>query len=253
MHQQMIQNVEEEDDFNEVETTFGFCDPKISDALTLSAFIPRFVPLNRLEVARAVCHQTKVGTVVKDQDEEGNPGDSTFGFVSVLNLGLFVDVLPSIGKFVEWMKKLGDMSLNDILENHINTTGLILNERALGVPHELAPHLMRGLFNEIAWATEDLEKEEDRESFRFTHYIMVKKFTKSEEGFEFVNIEDELFFKNAPIKVEFETEGEDGDLEGVEYHRMIWAFDINTPNIVRQELNAMYGVDESQYAYEHQK
>ena len=245
--------VGEEEDFDEVQTTFGFVDPKPSDALTLSALIPRFVPLNRLEVAQAISHQKIVGTIIKDQDEQGNILDNLYGFTSVLNLGEYSNLLPSIHNFIEWMKKLGDPALNDILDNHIHSTGLIFSERALGVPNELSPHLMRGLFNEINWATEDLETEEERNSFRFTHYIIVKKVIKGDDGLEFNNMEDEFFYKHAQIKVEFTTSGEDGDIDGVEYNRMIIAFDSTIVPIVRNELNEFFNIDETLFEHENHK
>ena len=135
----------------------------------------------------------------------------------------------------------------------MKTTGWIINERARGVPDGLAPHLMCGLFKEIMWATEDLDTEEDRASFRFTHYIMIKKAPMTEDGLVFQNIEDEFFHKESPVKVEFQTGGEDGDLDGVEYHHMVLLFDPEVAKKVRAQLNETFMIDESIYENEDTK
>lgn len=245
-----LANEEEEEDFSEVNCTFGFFDPVPSDAMTISAFMPRYVPINRLEIARAIACQNRVGTTIKEQIENGMPGDNFFGFNSVLNLGAYKDVLSSIDPFIKWLIGLGNPALTQVLSQNLNTTGWIINERARGVPDGLAPHLMRGLWKEIQWATEDLDTQEDRDSFKFTHYIMIKKVAMTEDGFVFPNIEDEFFYKEATVKIEFETGGEDGDLDGVDYHHMVLLFDPQVFINVRQQLNQTFMIDESIYENE---
>jgi len=39
------------------------------------------------------------------------------------------------------------------------TTGLVINERLLNSPPQLAPPLVQALFDEISWATEDMPKQ----------------------------------------------------------------------------------------------
>ena len=251
--QKQAVNEEEEEDFSEIECTFGFFDPVPTDIQTISVLIPRYVPVNRLEIARAVATQKAVGTVIKDQLENGMPGDSFFGFNSVLNLATFKEYLPSLQGFIQWMCDLGDASLSTLLTTQLDKVGWVINERAQGVPEGLAPHLMRGLFEEIEWATEDLETEEERNQFKFTHYLFVKKVPMTEDGLVFLNIEDDYFYKAAAIKVEFKTDGEEGDLDGVDYHRMIYVVDANIVPEVRRQLNEVFMIDESQYADEGRK
>ena len=248
----LAQNEEEdgEDEFSEINCTFGFFDPVPADIQTISVFIPRFIPVNKLEIARAIATQSRVGTVIKDQIENGMPGESFFGFNSVLNLATYVEFLPSLQGFIDWMCGLGDANLASLLTTNLNRVGWIINERAQGVPDALAPHLMRGLFEEIQWATEDLDTEEDRDQFRFTHYLFVKKVPLTEDGLLFQNIEDEFFHNVATIKVEFTTDGEEGDLDGVDYHRMIYVVDANEVPEVRAKLNQTFMIDEADYADE---
>ena len=241
---------EGEDEFSEINCTFGFFDPVPTDVQTISVFIPRYIPVNRLEIARAVATQSRVGTVIKDQLDNGMPGDSFFGFNSVLNLATYVEFLPSLQGFIDWMCELGDADLAMLLRTNLKKVGWVINERAQGVPDGLAPHLMRGLFEEIQWATEDLETEEDRDQYRFTHYLFVKKVPLTEDGLLFQNIEDEFFHKAATIVVEFNTDGEEGDLDGVDYHRMVYVVDANNVPEVRAQLNQTFMIDEADYADE---
>jgi protein BCP1 len=45
--------------------------------------------------------------------------------------------------------------LGAVLEGKKGRTGLIVSERLINVPLDLAPPLYQGLFDEINWATED--------------------------------------------------------------------------------------------------
>lgn len=54
-------------------------------------------------------------------------------------------------------------------------TGLIVNERLINCPPQLAPPLLQALLDEVAWATEDEPTQERRESFKFERYIMVTR------------------------------------------------------------------------------
>lgn len=245
--------MEEDGDFDQVETTFGFFDPQKTDANGIAGFIPKYLRAERIDLSMIVCSQKLVGTCIKNVVPEGQQekDQSLFGFTSVVNLGFFRE-RSSIREFTQWLISLNNSSLSQIIASNLGQTGLVLDERAYGVPGELAPHLMRGLFEEIAWATEDAETQEERESYMFQYYILVKKGVKGDEGIEFPNVEDELFFKNAMLQIEFETGGEEGDLQDLEYHRYVLVLPAEAVENVRQQLNQMFGVDESQYADEGQ-
>lgn len=45
--------------------------------------------------------------------------------------------------------------LEDLWDKQAHETALLISERLINVPLELAPPLYQGLFEEVAWATED--------------------------------------------------------------------------------------------------
>ena len=54
-------------------------------------------------------------------------------------------------------------------------TGLLVSERLMNCPPQLAPPLQQALFDEVAWATEDEPTAELRASFRFKRYIALSR------------------------------------------------------------------------------
>ena len=237
---------EDVSDDGPVDCEFGFFDPKPDDSTGICAYIPKYLNCERVELSMLVSRQALVGTTVKNAAVDEEVGQSLFGFVSALNLGFYQDH-QCISQFVQWMMGLGDSDLCELLTTRLNQTALFLNERAYGVPPQLAPHLMRGVLKEIAWATEDAETPEERESFKISHFVLVKKAIKTEDGLEFPLVEDEYFYNNAVIKVNFETGGEEGDLADCEYQRFVLVVTWDGAQEVRRSLNEMFGVDERAY------
>ena len=45
--------------------------------------------------------------------------------------------------------------IESVLEEEASNTALLVSERLINIPEELAPPLYKGLFEEIMWATED--------------------------------------------------------------------------------------------------
>jgi hypothetical protein len=153
---------------------------------------------------------------------------------------------------LDWLASLGDPSLCELLSNSLHTTGLLISERAHGVPDALAPHLCRSIFSEIAWAAEDLETEDQRGAFRFTHYVLVRKASKGDDGLDFPLVEDEIIFNHAQLRIEFHTDGEQGDFADLQYHRYVLVLSAQSVPLVRREVNEMFGIDEGEYAHEGQ-
>lgn len=56
-----------------------------------------------------------------------------------------------------------------ILESASNTVGVILTERLINVPSEVAPPMYKMLLEEVAWALED------KEPYQFSHYLILSK------------------------------------------------------------------------------
>ena len=240
---------DEGEDFDEVNATFQFNTPEPADASGISQFIPKYLNCERIELGMIIANVKRVGTVLKTESE--NPEDaSLFGFISIINLAFYQNHV-CIHNFIQWLISLNNPELTQLLTTSLQNVGFFLNERAYGVPAEVAPHLNRGIFEEIQWATEDLETPEERAAYQsLTHFLMVKKGVKGDDGIEFPLIEDDFYFKNADLVVEFETEGEDGDLEELEYHRYVLVLSAQSIQTSRNQLNEMFGIDEAQYADE---
>ncbi|KAH0788956.1 protein BCCIP [Histomonas meleagridis] len=239
-------NEDDEENFEQIEATFGFMDMLPSDAPAIAGFIPKYLNVERVELSKIITGQKRVGTCIKLAYVEDEDDQSLFGFTSVVNLGYFQNY-ATVSNFINWLLSLNDPSLNQILGNFLPSVGLLLDERAYGVPPQLIPHLIRGLFEEIEWATEDCETQEERDSYKFTHYILVKKAVKGEEGLEFQNAEDQVFFKNAMLRIEFKTEGEEGDFQDLEYYRYVMVLTRESIFDVRREINEMFDVNEDDY------
>jgi protein BCP1 len=240
---------DEDEDIEQINATFAFFDPTPDDATGLATYIPRYFPCDRHQLSILIANQPRVGTTIKNQEIDEELGQSLYGFVSCLNLGFYSD-RPCIASIINWLMELHEPSLCELLSTSLGTVGLLLSERAYGVPLELAPHVCRSIFSEIAWATEDLPTEEERLAFRFSHYVMIKKAVKGEDGLEFPLIEDELFYNHAALRIEFVTGGEEGDLAELDYHRYVLVVEAGAVGLVRQEINEMFGVDERAYADE---
>ena len=52
--------------------------------------------------------------------------------------------------------------IESVLEEEASNTALLVSERLINIPEELAPPLYKGLFEEIMWATEDEVKKHCR-------------------------------------------------------------------------------------------
>ncbi|OHT10273.1 p21 C-terminal-binding protein [Tritrichomonas foetus] len=245
---QMQDDYEEDGDFDQINANFCFNVPEPTDASGISQFVPKYLNCERIELGVIVANVKRVGTVIKVEAE--NPEDvSLFGFITVINLAYYQN-RACIANFIQWLLSLNDATLSNLLTTQLDKVGFFLNERAYGVPPEIAPHLNRGIFEEVQWATEDLPTPEERNAYNLTHFLLVKKGVKGDEGIEFPLIEDDFYFKNADLVVEFQTDGEEGDLDELEYHRYVLVLSAQSIQNARNQLNEMFGIDESQYADE---
>jgi protein BCP1 len=239
----------EDEEIEQINATFAFFDPNPEDSTGLAAYVPRYFPCDRHQLAVLVAHQPRVGTTIKNEEVDEELGQSLYGFVTCLNLAFYSD-RPCIAEITNWLMSLGNPFLSELLATSLPTVGLLISERAYGVPLELAPHVCRSIFSEIIWATQDLDTEEERAAFRFSHYVMIKKAVRGEDGLEFPLIEDEYFYNHAAIRIEFATDGEEGDLAELDYHRYVIVLEAEAVDVVRREINDAFGVNEQDYADE---
>lgn len=72
--------------------------------------------------------------------------------------------------------KCADSNLGNILRSDTASVGLILTERLINVPSEVAPPMYKMLLEEIQWAVEE------KEPYTFTHFLLISKTYQEEES-----------------------------------------------------------------------
>eukprot|EP00899_Mesostigma_viride_P007720 jgi/Mesvir1/1694/Mv21154-RA.1 len=172
---------EDVDEEELVNADFEFFDPKEVDYHGLKALMNQYLDGADFpalpQLLDTVIAQTTVGTVVKSSDDLVSP----VGFITVLNLEKYAKE--------SWMKQIldfltakcsayagpsGSSFLTDLIARP-KGVGLVLSERLLNIPMQVAPPLHDALFDEVSWATEDEPTEEARRSFMLEHYIFVSR------------------------------------------------------------------------------
>lgn len=236
----------EEDNYEEIQEDIGFFDPTPDDTLGIAMYLPKFVPFERQKLATLIAHQGQVGTVFRNQLPDDKRGDTLFGFISAINIG-YHRSNSAISSLIEWMRGLHNTSLDELLAGDISHIGILFNERAFGIPNEFSPHIIRSITKEILWAQSDFDDADFRNSFKFTHLIMFMKTMKDGDEILYATMEHELFFQRASFKVEVPSTDEEGDLEGIEYHRYIVVIEYPVMDEVRAELHAAFGLDEASF------
>ncbi len=115
-----------------------------------------------------ILSQSSIGSTVKTDGEESDP----FAFVTALNVQEHRQKKP-IAQLIEYLSERARTteSLAPIPEllasgQHV---GLILSERLINMPSDVAPPLYSMLVEEIEAAVED------KEPYEFTHYLIVSK------------------------------------------------------------------------------
>ncbi|KAJ8122016.1 hypothetical protein ONZ43_g1682 [Nemania bipapillata] len=115
-----------------------------------------------------ILSQSSIGSTVKTDGEESDP----FAFVTALNIQEHRQKKP-IGQIIEYLseKAKANQSLSPIpgLLTSGKHVGLILSERLINMPSDIAPPLYTMLIDEIKDAVED------KEPYEFTHYLIVSK------------------------------------------------------------------------------
>ncbi|KAI0520824.1 putative actin cytoskeleton organization and vesicular protein [Xylaria bambusicola] len=115
-----------------------------------------------------ILSQSTIGSTVKTDGEESDP----FAFVTALNIQEHRQKQP-IAQLIEYLseKAKATESLAPIPEllasgKHV---GLVLSERVINMPSDVAPPLYSMLMEEIQDAVDD------KEPYEFTHYLIVSK------------------------------------------------------------------------------
>lgn len=256
----------EEDDTTsmdeEVEVDIEFFDPKEADFHGIKILVEDVLggaPFNASRLADAIIGQSSVGTVVKSGEDE-----DPIGVVSPLNLQRYRDLeaLQQIGQHL--LEHCSDAKRKQQLSTALQDpgTGLLVNERLVNAPPQVAPPLMQALFDEISWAVEDEPTKERQDSFRFTQYLMIasayrdpqaateeaaqrpakpaKKRPKL-EPLVYVKPEDEFFHKHCSWSFTFSTPKEGAAAEDLQPLRLVMLVTSDQAAAVRKELDEVVG------------
>ena len=170
---------------------FGFFDPKESDfhgirALLASggvgnSLLPSGAGFDVGGLAGCICEQAAVGSIAKviapGSEEPADP-DDVLGFLSAINLHAHrtktfaKELLHSFtGRCADGVLSEANVRMKKLLD--APTSGLIVSARMLNLPPALVPDLYDSLLQDITWAVENCDEVAERESFGFTHLILV--------------------------------------------------------------------------------
>ncbi|KXZ44657.1 hypothetical protein GPECTOR_64g151 [Gonium pectorale] len=170
---------ESEDDdegeaYKQVECAFEFFDPTERDFHGLKALLNTYVDGNVYDssgLVEAVIRQTAVGTVVKSSED-----DDPFALMTVFNTSAGAAAkeawLKQVLEYIAARCPDADTKAKLLKAFAGPGTGLLVSERLINCPPQLAPPLMQMLMEEIEGAAtdEDYPKEE-RDEFTFKRYL----------------------------------------------------------------------------------
>ncbi|GLC61591.1 hypothetical protein PLESTB_001773800 [Pleodorina starrii] len=174
---------ESEDDedgeaYKEVNVQFEFFDPQERDVLGLKALLNTYLDGQQYDcsgLVDAIIRQTAVGTVVKSSEE-----DDPFALLTAFNTARGPAASsPWLAQLRDYLAaRCPDAATKTKLEQALAGPGtaLLVSERLINCPPQLAPPLVQMLMEEIEGAAtdEDYPKEE-REEFSFQRYLHVTR------------------------------------------------------------------------------
>ncbi|XP_027145266.1 protein BCCIP homolog [Larimichthys crocea] len=195
--------------------------------------------VNTSEMTDIIIQQNHVGSVIRQaevpEDSDDDDPDEVFGFITMLNLTerKGVQCVEEVKELIvdQCEKNSANHSVTEQLEQILSDTskpvGLLLSERFINVPPQIALPLHRQLQEEIAEA-----QRTNKPSGRCHYCLMISKTCKEaskniparggapKEEYLFVNAEEEFFYEQAIIKFHYSVQEEaDSCLSGR------WSFD----------------------------
>ncbi|XP_056626978.1 protein BCCIP homolog [Triplophysa dalaica] len=177
--------------------------------------------VNTSDLTDVIIQQNHIGSVIRqaevpeDSDDEADP-DEVFGFISMVNL--------TERQGVECFEKLKDMLLEQcatsgspdvqerfekLLQESGQSVGLLLSERFINVPPQIALPMHKQLQQELAEA-----QRTNKPSGKCQFYLMISKTCKpakkvisghgqTKDELVFVNDEEEFFYEQATLKFSY--------------------------------------------------
>jgi protein BCP1 len=140
--------------------------------------------VNTSEIADALVTQKGVGTSLKIDDAS----EVVYGLMSALNVGTSVGKVPSVGAMCSFLQRAcKDTNTSSMLSTLLSTSelakapvGIVVNERFVNMPPNVAPALYQSLVDDLAWATAHDQKEAYKYLVMFTKCYVEE--TKSQNG-----------------------------------------------------------------------
>lgn len=196
--------------------------------------------MNTAELANLLIQQNHIGSVIKqsesmeDDDDDDDQEDHIFGFISLLNLTERKDT-PCAEEIKELILSQCETScdqniveqLDKILNDNSKPVGLLLSERFINVPAQIALPMYQQLQKELADA-----QLTNKPCGKCYYYLIISKtFTEAakksggtrrqgQDEMMFANAEEEFLFEKAILKFNYSVQEEsDTQLSGR------WSFD----------------------------
>lgn len=120
-------------------------------------------------LADLILSQPTIGSTVKVDGDETDP----YAFLTILNMHEHRDkpVIANLRQYLITKSQTNPAlaGLAEVLSSENNQVGLILTERLINVPSEIAPPMYTMIIDEIEAAVED------KEPYEFTHYLILSK------------------------------------------------------------------------------
>ncbi|KAF7982436.1 hypothetical protein HWV62_28571 [Athelia sp. TMB] len=170
----------ESDNPTSIDLTFDFFDPNPNvdyhaiHRLLLQLFHTDAAIFNPHALVELILSQPLVGTTVKASDGgmEGDP----MSLLTVLNMRVHKahESIKAIGEYA-LKKSESDPVFNGLLKSILakeegeGDVGLIISERLINMPPQIAPPSYKMLANEIQWAIDDAEP------YQFSHYLFLSR------------------------------------------------------------------------------
>ncbi|EIE20943.1 hypothetical protein COCSUDRAFT_43807 [Coccomyxa subellipsoidea C-169] len=169
-------NEKDPEDDDIVNIDFEFFDPTDIDFHGLKSLLRTYLDGEEFgcsELVETIIKQKSVGTTVKTSED-----DDPIGIITALNLQRYhqLGFPKEVRLFL--LKHCQDKELKAKLQEVWDQAGtaLVISERLINCPPQLASPLQHALFDEeIPWATEDEPSEELRNSFKFERFLFVSR------------------------------------------------------------------------------
>uniref|UniRef100_A0A2K6LTL2 BRCA2 and CDKN1A-interacting protein n=1 Tax=Rhinopithecus bieti TaxID=61621 RepID=A0A2K6LTL2_RHIBE len=223
---------DEEDDVTDEEVNIEFEAYSLSDndydgikKLLQQLFLKD--PVNTAELTDLLIQQNHIGSVIKQTDvsedsEYDVDEDEVFGFISLLNLTerKGTQCAEQIQELVlSFCEKNCEKSIVEQLDKFLNDitkpVGLLLSERFINIPPQIALPMYQQLQKELAEAHRT-----NKPCGKCYFYLLISKTFVEKAALMFANAEEELFYEKAVLKFNYSVQEESDTCLGGK-----WSFD----------------------------